>query len=68
MKENMKTMSPPKKPEGVDKFYLSIKDEKAKQFERDLEKKEGGVIPECNGTVVYKDKKQKLAEKNPYDN
>ena len=51
--------------EGVDKKYLSIKELKQSLFQKDLDKKEGGIQPE--GTIVLKDKKEKKIDRNPYD-
>ena len=53
--------------EGVDRRYLSIKDEKQKNFVRNPDKKEANIAPDLDSTVKFEAPKLKSIEKNPYD-
>lgn len=54
--------------EGVDKKYLSIKEQKEPIFQKDSMKTEAGISPDLmNGTIKFNDKKQKKRDHNPYE-
>ena len=53
--------------EGIEKNYLSIRNQKKSVFERDLNKPEAGVIPEKDGAIVYGEAlKEEQAEQDPF--
>ena len=40
-----------KKPEGIDRRYIAVRDVKKAQFTRNPDKPEAGVMPELDGTI-----------------
>ena len=57
-----------KKPEGTDKKYLSIKDIKSLDYQRNPDKVEANIFPEPDGTVIIAAKKQSVVnDVNVYD-
>lgn len=54
--------------EGVDKKYLSIKEQKEPLFQKNSMKTEAGISPDLmNGTIKFNEKKQKKKDHNPYE-
>jgi len=52
--------------EGIDRRYLSVKEQKEPLFRKELDKPEGKVIPQ-GPSVLVAPKKEKKFEKNPYE-
>eukprot|EP00347_Sterkiella_histriomuscorum_P011430 403372486 len=66
--EDLKQTIRIEKKEGLDKKYLSIKEQKELQFQKDKFKLEGGIQPDLQtGTLKFTDKKQKKVDQNPYE-
>jgi len=56
------------KTEGIDKRYLSIRDNEIPLFTRNNDKPEAGVIPEADGTITVEvQKNEKKVQIHPYE-
>ena len=54
------------RPEGIDKRYLTVQEQKQTAFVREADKNEAGIAPELGGTVVYRGEQQRAAAVDPF--
>ena len=54
------------RPEGIDKRYLTVQEQKQTAFVREADKNEAGIAPELGGTVVYRGEQQRAKAVDPF--